>query len=129
MDIPHTQIRRITAQRLLESKQTIPHYYLTVECQVDAMLKLREQINASATSGKISVNDFVIKAASLALKKVPGVNSSWQKDFTRQYVNVDISVAVQTPTGLMTPIIKDADKKGLAGISADVRALAGKVRD
>ncbi|GAX73834.1 hypothetical protein CEUSTIGMA_g1284.t1 [Chlamydomonas eustigma] len=129
IDIPHTQIRRVTAQRLLESKQTIPHYYLTVECQVDAMLKLREQINASGTGSKISVNDFVIKAASLALKKVPGVNSSWQKDFIRQYSNVDVSVAVQTPTGLLTPIIKDSDKKGLASISSDVKALAAKAKE
>ena len=68
-----------------------------------------------------------MQAAALALKKVPGVNSSWQKDFTRQYSNVDISIAVQTPIGLMTPIVKDADKKGLSGISSDVRALAAKV--
>eukprot|EP00195_Chlamydomonas_chlamydogama_P014381 CAMPEP_0202890986 /NCGR_PEP_ID=MMETSP1392-20130828/1202_1 /ASSEMBLY_ACC=CAM_ASM_000868 /TAXON_ID=225041 /ORGANISM="Chlamydomonas chlamydogama, Strain SAG 11-48b" /LENGTH=545 /DNA_ID=CAMNT_0049574645 /DNA_START=324 /DNA_END=1961 /DNA_ORIENTATION=+ len=130
VDIPHTQIRRITAQRLLESKRTIPHYYLTVECQVDAMLKLREQINKSASAGvKISVNDFVIKAASLALKKVPGVNSSWQPDFIRQYNNVDVSVAVQTPVGLLTPIVRDSDKKGLAAISADVKSLAAKAKD
>eukprot|EP00798_Chlamydomonas_sp_ICE-L_P027038 gene27038-2267_t len=150
-------IRRITAQRLLESKQTIPHYYLAVECQVDAMMKLRAQINASSKSGvkisvndfvlkaaaltlkkvpassksgvKTSVNDFVLKAAALALKKVPGVNATWMTDVIRQYNNVDISVAVQTPTGLMTPILKDADKKGLSAISADVKALAGKAKE
>lgn len=94
------------------------------------MMKLREQINATAASGvKISVNDFIIKASSLALKKVPGVNSSWQKDFIRQYNNVDISVAVQTPTGLLTPIVKDADKKGLGGISSDVKMLAAKAKE
>ena len=96
--------------------------------QVDAMMNLREQINSGGAKGvKISVNDFVLKAAALALKKVPGVNASWQQDFTRQYNNVDISVAVQTPTGLITPIVKDADIKGLSSISADVKQLAAKV--
>ncbi|MEW5316600.1 MAG: hypothetical protein WDW38_007963 [Sanguina aurantia] len=127
-DIPHTQIKRITAARLLESKQTVPHYYLTMEVQTDAMSKLREQINASG-GPKISVNDFVIKAAALALKKVPGVNASWGADFTRVYSNVDVSVAVQTPLGLMVPIVRDADRKGLASISGDVKALAAKAKE
>ncbi|MEW5304831.1 MAG: hypothetical protein WDW36_007414 [Sanguina aurantia] len=127
-DIPHTQIKRITAARLLESKQTVPHYYLTMEVQTDAMSKLREQINAGG-GPKISVNDFVIKAAALALKKVPGVNASWSADFTRVYSNVDVSVAVQTPLGLMVPIVRDADRKGLASISGDVKALAAKAKE
>ncbi|KAG1676808.1 hypothetical protein FOA52_010317 [Chlamydomonas sp. UWO 241] len=134
VDVPHTQMRRVIAQRLLESKQTIPHYYLTVECRVDATMALREQVNAAAAAAaaggpKVSVNDFVIKAAALALKKVPGVNASWQPDFTRQYSNVDISVAVQTAAGLLTPIVTDADLKGLGAISRDVKALAAKAKD
>ncbi|KAJ9527615.1 hypothetical protein QJQ45_025894 [Haematococcus lacustris] len=132
LDIPHTQIRRVTAKRLLESKQTIPHYYLTTEIKLDAMTKLRAQVNASFPSDskmKISVNDFVIKAAALALRKVSGVNASWQPDFIRQYARADISVAVQSPIGLMTPIVKDAGAKGLATISSEVKALAQKAKD
>jgi pyruvate dehydrogenase E2 component (dihydrolipoamide acetyltransferase) len=131
VDIPHTQIRRITASRLLQSKTTVPHYYLSMECQMDNLMALRATINGQAGEKgvKISVNDLIIKASALALKKVPGINASWQPDFIREYKNVDISVAVQTPFGLMVPIVKDADKKGLASISADVKALAAKAKD
>ncbi|KAG2427377.1 hypothetical protein HYH02_014597 [Chlamydomonas schloesseri] len=140
-DIPHSQIRRVVARRLLESKQTVPHYYLTMDCNVEELLALRERMNAQLAAGgsggkggakdapapvKLSVNDFIIKAAARALKTVPGVNASWQPDFIRQYANVDISVAVQTPGGLQVPIVRDADLKSLTAISADVRALAAK---
>jgi pyruvate dehydrogenase E2 component (dihydrolipoamide acetyltransferase) len=130
-DIPHTQIKRITAARLLESKQTIPHYYLSIEVTVDALLALRAQINKSQEKSgvKLSLNDFVIKASALALKKVPGVNSQWNADFTRQFSNVDISVAVQTASGLQVPIVKDADLKGLGGISSSVKALVAKAKE
>ncbi|GLI66343.1 hypothetical protein VaNZ11_010121 [Volvox africanus] len=141
VDLPHNQIRRVVARRLLESKQTVPHYYLTMECRVDEMLKLRERINALNSAGqksgiggaapipKLSVNDFIIKAAAKALKEVPGVNASWFPDFIRQYNNVDISVAVQTPTGLQVPIVKNADLKSLGAISAEIRALAAKAKE
>jgi len=135
-DIPNTQIRRVTAKRLLLSKQTIPHYYLSLDTQVDKLLKLRSDLNATLEAGKkkdapvkkISLNDFVIKAAALALKKVPEVNSSWTDEYIRQYHNVNISVAVQTEHGLMVPVVKDADKKGLATITDDIKVLAGKAR-
>jgi pyruvate dehydrogenase E2 component (dihydrolipoamide acetyltransferase) len=135
-DIPNTQIRRVTAKRLLLSKQTIPHYYLSLDTHVDKLLKLRAELNAVLESSKtkdappkkISLNDFVIKAAALALRKVPECNSSWTDDFIRQYHNVNVSVAVQTEHGLMVPVVKDADKKGLATISDDVKLLAGKAR-
>jgi pyruvate dehydrogenase E2 component (dihydrolipoamide acetyltransferase) len=86
-DIPNSQIRQITADRLLESKQTIPHYYLTIECEIDSLMKLRNKLNeyGEKRGFKLSVNDFVIKAAAKALKKVPEVNSSWQNTFIRQY--------------------------------------------
>ncbi|GIL63139.1 hypothetical protein Vafri_17254 [Volvox africanus] len=141
VDLPHNQIRRVVARRLLESKQTVPHYYLTMECKVDEMLKLRERINALNSAGqksgmggaasipKLSVNDFIIKAAAKTLKEVPGVNASWFPDFIRQYNNVDISVAVQTPTGLQVPIVKNADLKSLGAISAEIRALASKAKE
>ncbi|KAL0415078.1 UNVERIFIED_CONTAM: pyruvate dehydrogenase complex, mitochondrial [Sesamum latifolium] len=131
-DIPHSQIRKVTALRLLQSKQTIPHYYLTVDICVDKLMELRSQLNSlqEASGGKrISVNDLVIKAAALALRKVPQCNSSWTNDYIRQYHNVNINVAVQTDNGLYVPVIKDADKKGLSKISDEVKHLAQKAKE
>ena len=130
-DIPTSQIRQVIARRLLESKQQIPHYYLTVACRIDKLMSMRAGLNenlASSSGGKLSVNDFIIKASALALKKVPEVNASWYGDFIRQYNYVDCSVAVQTPTGLMVPIVKNADAKGLATIAAEVKELAEKAK-
>ncbi|CAI9114368.1 OLC1v1015079C1 [Oldenlandia corymbosa var. corymbosa] len=132
IDIPHTQIRKVTASRLLLSKQTIPHYYLTVDTCVDKLMDLRTKLNSlqEASGGKrISVNDLVIKAAALALKKVPQCNSSWTNDYIRQYHNVNINVAVQTENGLYVPVIRDADKKGLSRISDEVKQLAQKAKE
>lgn len=131
-DIPLSQIRKVTASRLLLSKQTIPHYYLTVDTCVDKLTELRNQLNAlqEASSGKrISVNDFVIKAAALALRKVPQCNSSWTNEYIRQYHNINISVAVQTDKGLFVPVVKDADKKGLSAIGENVKVLAQKAKE
>ncbi|EFJ51831.1 dihydrolipoamide acetyltransferase [Volvox carteri f. nagariensis] len=140
VDLPHNQIRRVVARRLLESKQTVPHYYLTMECRVEEIQQLRERLNALNSAGqkggkggavapKLSVNDFVVKAAAKALKEVPGVNASWFPDFIRQYNNVDISIAVQTPSGLQVPIVRNADLKSLGAISSEIRALAGKAKE
>ncbi|GLJ45179.1 hypothetical protein SUGI_0950930 [Cryptomeria japonica] len=131
-DIPHSQIRKVTASRLLLSKQTIPHYYLTVDTRVDKLIELRSRLNAAQESSggkRISVNDFVIKAAALALRKVPQCNSSWTDEFIRQYNNINISIAVQTDNGLFVPVVKDADKKGLSLISEDVKHLAQKAKE
>ncbi|KAL3528607.1 hypothetical protein ACH5RR_007929 [Cinchona calisaya] len=131
-DIPHSQIRKVTASRLLLSKQTIPHYYLTVDTCVDKLMELRSQLNSlqEASGGKrISVNDLVIKAAALALRKVPQCNSSWTNDYIRQYHNVNINVAVQTDNGLYVPVIRDADKKGLSKIADEVKHLAQTAKD
>lgn len=131
-DIPNSQIRKVTARRLLESKQQVPHYYLTISARVDRLQQLRQQLNASLASsggGKLSLNDFVIKASALALRKVPEVNASWFPDFIRQYHTVDCSVAVQTPLGLMVPIVRDADMKGLAAIAGEVKELAGRAKE
>jgi len=128
-DIPNTQIRKIIASRLQESKQTIPHYYLTMELQVDKLLKLREELNQQANgSYKLSVNDFIIKASSLALRKVPEVNSSWRETAIRRFNRVHINVAVSTEHGLLTPIIRDVDNIGLTSISNQVKELAEKAR-
>ncbi|GLU22435.1 hypothetical protein SLE2022_385100 [Rubroshorea leprosula] len=132
VDIPHTQIRKVTASRLLFSKQTIPHYYLTVDTCVDKLVDLRSELNSiqEASGGKrLSVNDLVIKAAALALKKVPQCNSSWTDDYIRQYNNVNINVAVQTDNGLYVPVIRDADKKGLSKIAEEVKLLAQKAKE
>ncbi|KAK1320877.1 hypothetical protein QJS10_CPA03g02561 [Acorus calamus] len=131
-DIPHSQIRKVTASRLLLSKQTIPHYYLTVDTCVDKLMDLRSQLNAlqEASGGKrISVNDLVIKAAALALRKVPQCNSSWMNDYIRQYHSVNVGVAVQTDNGLYVLVIKDADKKGLSKIAEEVKHLAQKAKE
>ncbi|XP_047144482.1 dihydrolipoyllysine-residue acetyltransferase component of pyruvate dehydrogenase complex, mitochondrial isoform X1 [Hydra vulgaris] len=129
-DIPLSNMRKTIAKRLTESKQTVPHYYLTSEINMDKVFELRSQLNAESLGAfKLSINDFVIKAAALSLRKVPECNSQWFSEYIRQFENVDVSVAVSIDGGLITPIVKDADKKGLTAISADVVALANKARD
>ncbi|KAF9166051.1 pyruvate dehydrogenase complex dihydrolipoamide acetyltransferase component (E2) [Actinomortierella ambigua] len=128
-DLPASSMRRIIAQRLTESKQNIPHYYVTVECEMDKVMKLREVLNKqSEDKYKLSVNDFIVKASALALKDVPEANSSWMGESIRQYHSSDICVATSTPTGLITPIVASAETKGLATISAQVKDLASRAR-
>uniref|UniRef100_A0A3Q3IZL1 Acetyltransferase component of pyruvate dehydrogenase complex n=1 Tax=Monopterus albus TaxID=43700 RepID=A0A3Q3IZL1_MONAL len=129
-DIPLSNIRKVIAQRLLQSKQTIPHYYLSVDVNMDQVLELRKELNeVKAQNIKLSVNDFLIKASALACLKVPECNSSWMDTVIRQNHVVDVSVAVSTASGLITPIVFNAHVKGLAAISADVSALAAKARE
>ncbi|XP_043926608.1 dihydrolipoyllysine-residue acetyltransferase component of pyruvate dehydrogenase complex, mitochondrial-like, partial [Protopterus annectens] len=130
-DIPISNIRRIIAQRLVQSKQTIPHYCLTIDIHMGAVLQMREELNKVLKSEniKLSVNDFIIKASALACLKVPEANSSWMDTAIRQHHVVDVSVAVSTDAGLITPIVFNAHVKGLATISKDVFALATKARD
>ncbi len=129
-DVPLTQHRRVTAERLTFSKMTIPHYYVVEVCNVDELMAVRARINKKADGEyKISVNDFVIKACAAALRTVPEVNSSWQENSIRQYSSADISVAVQAKSGLITPIVKNADRKGLKAISADVKTLVAAANE
>lgn len=130
-DIPVTNMRGTIARRLLQSKNVdIPHYYLFDECCVDNMLALIQQLNAKGDGKyKITVNDYIIKAVARANMLVPQANSSWQGDVIRQYNTVDVSVAVATPTGLITPIIKNAQAKGLADISVEMKELAKRARE
>lgn len=129
IDIPHSNVRKVIASRLSQSKQTIPHFYLTVEANMDKILKLRTELNNTlAPENKLSVNDFIVKASALACRKIPQVNSSWLDNAVRQYNYVDVSVAVSTDSGLVTPIVKDADIKGLSSIGGEVKALAAKAR-
>jgi pyruvate dehydrogenase E2 component (dihydrolipoamide acetyltransferase) len=129
-EIKLSNMRKVIARRLTEAKQTIPHYYLTVDCELDALLKLRAELNArSGADYKLSVNDFVIKALALALRKVPAANRGWGGDKLYQYRDVDIGVAVAIPDGLVTPLIRRADQKGLATISTEMRDLSARARD
>jgi pyruvate dehydrogenase E2 component (dihydrolipoamide acetyltransferase) len=126
VEIPITGMRRTIASRLAES-EVVPHYFLTVDCEIDALLKVRSDIN-DALGVKTSVNDFVIKAAALALRKVPMVNASWSEDAILKWEEVHVSVAVALPEGLITPIIKNADKKGIPLISSEMRELAERAK-
>ena len=127
--IPHTSMRKTIARRLTESKQTVPHFYLTVDCEIDELLRVRKEINDRAPDGvKVSVNDFVIKSLAGALRRVPGANASWTEEGIRLYKNVDVSVAVALDGGLITPVVKNADSKGLGEISANMVDLAGRAR-
>lgn len=113
---------------MTHSKQNIPHYYVTVQVQMDNLLALRGKLNKHSSS-KISVNDMVIKAASLAATNVPETNSSWMGDFVRQFKNVNMSVAVQTDHGLMAPVITNTNLKGLQEIATEIKDIAGRARD
>jgi pyruvate dehydrogenase E2 component (dihydrolipoamide acetyltransferase) len=124
-------VRKVIARRLTESKQTVPHYYLTIDIRLDPLLKLRSELNASLEPDgvKLSVNDLLIKALARALIRVPQCNVSFHGDVMRRYTRADVSVAVAAPSGLITPVITHADTKGLAAISTEMKALAGKARD
>ncbi len=134
--IPHevvklSNMRKTIARRLTESKQTVPHIYLTVDVRLDALLKLRGELNASLESRgiKLSVNDMLIKALALALIQVPKCNVSFAGDTMLQYSRADISVAVSVPTGLITPIVVDAANKSLSAISTEIGELAGRAKE
>jgi pyruvate dehydrogenase E2 component (dihydrolipoamide acetyltransferase) len=128
MDVPLNNMRKITAKRLTESKQEIPHFYLTVDCTIDAILALRADINARLEGEKLSVNDFIIRAVALALIKVPEANVSWQETALRHYKSADIAVAVAIEGGLITPIIRSAEHKSLRQLSSEMKSLAEKAR-
>jgi pyruvate dehydrogenase E2 component (dihydrolipoamide acetyltransferase) len=129
-ELPLSNMRKVIARRLTESKQTVPHFYLSMDCALDALLKLRKELNARPGADyKLSVNDFVIKAAALALRKVPDANASFGGDKIYRYQDVDIGVAVAIAEGLVTPVIRKADQKGLAAISREMRDLSGRARD
>jgi pyruvate dehydrogenase E2 component (dihydrolipoamide acetyltransferase) len=128
-ELPLSTMRKVIARRLMESKQTIPHFYLTVEADIDALLALRTQLNAKAGEGvKLSVNDLVIKACGMALAKVPRANAIWGGDKILLNKTCDVSVAVALDDGLITPVIRSADKKGLATISAEMKSMAERAK-
>lgn len=130
--LEHSGMRKTIARRLTESKQTIPHFYLTLDCDMEALLDLRRTLNARGEKARqpyrLSVNDFLIKAVAIALQEQPAVNVSWQEDGLLQYSDSDISVAVATEGGLITPVIRKADEKTVLTIAGEVADLAKRAR-
>jgi pyruvate dehydrogenase E2 component (dihydrolipoamide acetyltransferase) len=133
--VPHDNIRKVIARRLLEAKLTIPHFYLTLDCNIDKLLAAREEINAAAPKDKdgkpaykISVNDFVIKALALGLQRVPDANVTWTEGAMLRHKHSDIGVAVSIPGGLITPVVRHAEQKSLSVISNEMKDFAARAR-
>ncbi len=129
---PHTPTRRYIATRLQDSKQHIPHFYLNMDCEVDALVEFRSDFNGEAgrkPEEQLSLNDFVIRALALALRDVPALNASWEEAGVRRFDKVDLAVAVATPDGLLTPVLRNAEAKGLGTISREMRELATRARE
>ncbi len=136
--IPHDNMRKTIARRLVEAKSTVPHFYLTVDCELDALLGLRKQLNDAAPvrktekgeepAYKLSVNDLIIKALALALKEVPDANVSWTEGAMVKHRHADVGVAVSIPGGLITPIVRKAEEKSLSSISNEMKDLAARAR-
>ncbi|MFP9137476.1 pyruvate dehydrogenase complex dihydrolipoamide acetyltransferase [Devosia sp. XGJD_8] len=134
--VPNDGMRKVVAARLTESKQTVPHFYLTLDCKIDALLAAREQINAQAPKSKegkpaykLSVNDFIMKAWAVALQRVPMANATWAGDSILYHKRSDVAVAVAVPGGLFTPVVKSCDTKTLREISEEVKDLATRARN
>jgi pyruvate dehydrogenase E2 component (dihydrolipoamide acetyltransferase) len=135
-EVPHDSMRKAIAKRLTSAKALIPHYYLTIDCNLTALMATREALNAAAPKGKdkvpaykLSVNDFVVKASAMALIKHPDVNASWTDTAILKHKHADVGIAVAIPSGLITPIVFAAETKGLGQISNEVKELAGKAKD
>lgn len=132
--VPHSSMRKVIARRLTEAKSTIPHFYVSMDVEIDALIGIMEQLNAKSPPREhpdwhfITINDLVIKASAATLRKVPTVNASWTDDAMVLYDDVDISVAVSIPDGLITPIVRKADQKGLLTISREMKDMAARAR-
>jgi len=126
-EVPHTNMRKVIAKRMTDSKRNVPHYYLTVDCEIDTLMKIRADL-ADTRGLKLSVNDFVIRAAAIALKQYPKANASYSDDAILHWNQVDIAVAVALDDGLITPIVKNADQKTVPAISAEMRDLGTRAR-
>ncbi|WP_265015026.1 pyruvate dehydrogenase complex dihydrolipoamide acetyltransferase [Wolbachia endosymbiont (group B) of Camptogramma bilineatum] len=123
-----SNMRQVIAQRLVESKQNIPHFYLTVDCHVDKLISLKNEVNSANEKNKVTINDLIIKAVAFSMKKFPDINSSWIDTKIVRYSNIDISIAVALEDGLITPIVKNADEKSVLSISKEVKDLVNRAR-
>ncbi|MGL9726528.1 MAG: dihydrolipoamide acetyltransferase family protein, partial [Wolbachia sp.] len=123
-----SNIRQVIAQRLVESKQNIPHFYLTVDCHVDKLISLKNEVNSADENNKVTINDLIIKAVAFSMKKFPDINSSWIDNKIIRYSNIDISIAVALKDGLITPIVKNADEKSVLSVSKEVKDLVNRAR-
>jgi pyruvate dehydrogenase E2 component (dihydrolipoamide acetyltransferase) len=128
-DVPISNMRKVIAKRLTESKQTVPHFYLTIDCNVDEILRIRQTLNKHMEPEKLTVNDFVIKAVAMALRDHPDANASWLGDKIRRYRHADISIAVAIPDGLITPIVKAAETKNIRDISREMKDLGKRAKE
>ena len=127
---PLDGMRRVIAKRLSDSNNNVPDFPLTIDCELDDLLKMRKELNAKAPEGiKVSVNDMLIRASALALKQVPAANASFSPDGIARHHNADVAVAVAIEGGLITPIVRGAENKGLSVISAEMKDLAGRARE
>lgn len=126
---PLSAMRRVTAARLTKAKQTIPHFYLRIECAGDAVLEMKARLTARHPDLKLTLTEIIVRAAALALRKVPRANSTWTDTAVRIYNEVDVAVAVETPAGLITPIVRAADTKNLAAISRELKALTRRAKE
>ncbi|UIP92104.1 pyruvate dehydrogenase complex dihydrolipoamide acetyltransferase [Wolbachia pipientis] len=123
-----SNMRQVIAQRLVESKQNIPHFYLTVDCHVDKLISLKNEVNSANENNKVTINDLIIKSVAFSMKKFPDINSSWIDTKIVRYSNIDISIAVALEDGLITPIVKNADEKSVLSISKEVKDLVSRAR-
>ena len=128
-EIKLNSMRKTIARRLTESKQTVPHFYLTIDIELDSLLALRKDLNSRSDAYRISVNDFIVRASALALRRHPEINSQFTENAILQHRKVDVSVAVAIEDGLITPVVRNTDQKGLQQISAETKDLAGRARD
>jgi pyruvate dehydrogenase E2 component (dihydrolipoamide acetyltransferase) len=134
-ELPHDSMRKTIARRLVEAKQSIPHFYLSLDCEIDALLRLREEINQAAPltkegdrAYKVSVNDMIIKALALALMRVPDANVTWTEGAMLRHGHADVGVAVAIPGGLITPVVRKAETKSVAVISAEMKDYAARAK-
>lgn len=126
--VPHSAMRRTVAARLSESKSTVPHFYMRATCEVGGLLVLRRQLNDAFSHARVSVNDLIVRAVALSLQRVPAANVAWTDAAMLQFDRVDVSVAVATPRGLITPIVRDADRKPITALAAEMRDLVERAR-
>ncbi|HWW58891.1 MAG TPA: dihydrolipoamide acetyltransferase family protein [Sphingopyxis sp.] len=127
-DVAHSSVRRMIARRLTEAKQTVPHFYVVARCEIDGLLDLRRRLNDDRSAAKVSVNDLVVRAVALALRQVPEANVSFDETALRYYDAVDVAVAVATPRGLITPILRHADTRDPRDLAVEMRELADRAK-